>query len=646
MKHPAKWTSPVPFWNDDAPDGDLLRPRILRFATDSFMEDLFALLERDPRGLPALEAEPETWRGPSRRSDAVLGATPSTESVSFAKLRRRLLGRSEAPRIDDPDTGALKLYQPAHQRHYLVSGVLACTARPGFPDRTVDKSRNQSVSMLLRRLVPPEHGEAFDENGHMSGKWTEAAFVNGPQPRWVRIPDSTRLAAGEERLPVFSATYKELDDRCRRLFLGTIPVGRREVYQSTPIEQAIAPNPDTSETSMEQLGGLLDKSILGPWQVLAESCFDALGNTPEHLISRGSSDAIPMVIDSASQPDPAILAAFRADKQIASWHILAELREFLLHYGTKSVKTALEHSDASATALDPLRTTIRWSGRDAWISIANHFAANLAVAVVEIGRERNLSLLSAPKPEVEHQLLFPRHDTTTVAAKPADRWPDFLFLLADPYLGGYPGTSGRNCIVPKLQALRESILRMCDPALAPPASTTIRIPSSSRDAWYSVRFVLEHPECTHHEEIVGPPTVPFQMAGYFDANAPVRPVRIGLPIDPTPEGLRKADRNTVFMLSDTMCNQISRMKGIGFVDLVLSVLPWPFHKALPKPPAGDCKNGNELGMMLVLSIPIITLCALIILIIMVTLLDMVFKWLPFFMFWIPVKKDPKGNVIP
>ena len=49
-----------------------------------------------------------------------------------------------------------------------------------------------------------------------------------------------------------------------------------------------------------------------------------------------------------------------------------------------------------------------------------------------------------------------------------------------------------------------------------------------------------------------------------------------------------------------------------------------------------------LGMMLVVSIPIITLCALIILIIMVTLLDMVFKWLPFFMFWIPVKSR-KGD---
>ncbi len=646
MKHPAKWTAPVPFWNDaSSPENDMLRPRILRFATDSFMEDLFGLLERDPRGLPALEAEAETWRGPSRRSDAVLVVEPSTESGPLKRLHRKLLARSLAPRIDKPDPDALKLYQPAHQRHYLASAMLVCE-RPGLPDRRVDRSLNQSVSMLVRRLVPPAQGAPFDANGRMVDGWTEAAFVQGPQPRWVRIAavDSARIAAGEERLPVFPATYKELDDRCRRLFLGTIPVGRREVYQNTPVEEEAVSGGGSKEPSMDRLGGLLDKLVLGPWQVLAESCFDAMGNVPEHLISRGSSDAIPMAIDSNSKPDAATLAGFRADKQIASWHILAQLHGFLLDYGTESVKSALGSRDATAAALSPLRETIRWSGYDASRSIANHFAKDLAVAIVEIGRAHNLSRLSAPKPEVEHQLVFPRHDTAITVAMPVDKWPDFLFLLADPYLGGYPGASGRNCIAPKLEALRESLLEMCDPALAPSGSTAIRIPSSTRDAWYSIRFVLEHPECTHHDEIMGPPTVPFQLAGYFDANAPVRPVRIGLPIDPTPEGLRKADRNTVFMLSDTMCNQISRMKGIGFVDLVLSVLPWPFHKGLPKPPAGDCKKGDELGMMLVVSIPIITLCALIILIIMVTLLDIVFKWLPFFMFWIPVKKDSKGNV--
>ena len=71
------------------------------------------------------------------------------------------------------------------------------------------------------------------------------------------------------------------------------------------------------------------------------------------------------------------------------------------------------------------------------------------------------------------------------------------------------------------------------------------------------------------------------MAGFFDPDAPARPIRIALPLDTSPAGLRKFDRNTAFMISDMLCGQIDRMKGMTLGDLVLSVLPWPFHKDLP-----------------------------------------------------------------
>jgi hypothetical protein len=92
------------------------------------------------------------------------------------------------------------------------------------------------------------------------------------------------------------------------------------------------------------------------------------------------------------------------------------------------------------------------------------------------------------------------------------------------------------------------------------------------------------------------------------------------------------------MISDVLCGQIKRVKGITFGDLVLSVLPWPFHKDLPSfTETGPCVKGdNPLGMMCSLSIPIITLCALILMIIMVSLLDIIFHWLPWLIFCFPI----------
>ena len=136
------------------------------------------------------------------------------------------------------------------------------------------------------------------------------------------------------------------------------------------------------------------------------------------------------------------------------------------------------------------------------------------------------------------------------------------------------------------------------------------------------------------------------MASFFDPDAPARPIRIGLPLDTSPAGLRRFDKNTVFMMSDVLCGQIDRMKGLGLADLVLSVLPWPFHKSLSVPEKGDCRTGGalSLGVMCSLSIPIITICALLLLMIIVSLLDFIFRWLPYFVvcFPLPGFKGRKG----
>jgi len=110
-----------------------------------------------------------------------------------------------------------------------------------------------------------------------------------------------------------------------------------------------------------------------------------------------------------------------------------------------------------------------------------------------------------------------------------------------------------------------------------------------------------------------------------------------LPIDTTPAGLRKFDKNTAFIMSDILCGQVQKMKSLGFIDLVLSVLPWPFHQDLPVADMKPCGSPSaNFGMICSLSIPIITICALILLMIIVSLLDIIFRWMPFFIICFPL----------
>jgi hypothetical protein len=202
--------------------------------------------------------------------------------------------------------------------------------------------------------------------------------------------------------------------------------------------------------------------------------------------------------------------------------------------------------------------------------------------------------------------------------------------------------------VDKLVALVVRALEKDSAKAAPPPPLAAQPVLDTREGTFVIRCVYERPFCGPLDPpIVSEPSAQFQMAGFFDPDAPARPIRIALPIDTTPAGLRKFDKNTAFMISDVLCGQMQRLRGITFVDLVLSVLPWPFHKDLPSAggKAGPCKSGGvEMGMICTFSLPIITICALILLMIIVLLFDIIFRWIPFFIMCFPLPrfKGKKG----
>src|SRR5690242_1340108 len=87
----TRWFKPAPLW--DQTDTDRTRPYLAEFTSDQFLPDFLSMMD---------------------------GQT----SLSL-----------QAPQ-DEITPGTYKLYQPIHQRYYLVTGSLMCR-QFGLPDHTV-----------------------------------------------------------------------------------------------------------------------------------------------------------------------------------------------------------------------------------------------------------------------------------------------------------------------------------------------------------------------------------------------------------------------------------------------------------------------------------------------------------------------------
>jgi hypothetical protein len=656
-----------------APREAVPQPMILRFHHDAFMQEFLTLLDTQPERLRDYEVRRETWRG---FAPAAVVETPKPESLVLRRLG--LIGRrahrtvaaaavtASAPPV--PTGTPLKLYQPAHQRHYLVACSLVCRVA-GLPDRAIDSGRGEQVGCVIRRLLPPPGGSSAPDD-----TWDEYAWVARPQGYvWQQVGvDSLSVANGEERLPLFAVQFAEGERRRRRLFAGVVPVGKRDAYLGAPKAEAGTNGAGAGVTTRTARKVLLRKEVIEPWKSLVRR---ALGVQGAFTISTADGYEPP----SADQRTRR-LRSEREQIQTISWFILLDLAKYLAQYVTpvwRAVIDPTRRGDLNvpeaalfealdrARISDGLRETIRRDGETSATGATLYELSSVPASLREaLAQFRSGS--EGLNTTLEQQLERIDQPYARTDAASRGRWPAFLFPLVDP---GDPAdvplppvsavvtldaeetrelTFDRAAEDPlqRLDRLTVLILRAlrddrATPAPEPAVPAAAIAPANALEGWFVIRCVFERPGCEPlHNEITSEPTEPFQMAGFFDPDAPARPIRIGLPIDTTPGGLRKFDKNTAFVISDTLCGQLGRLRGLTLGDLVLSVLPWPFHKDLPSldSAGAPCKTGDglSLGMICSLSIPIVTLCALILLIIMVSLFDFLFKWLPYFVVCFPL----------
>jgi hypothetical protein len=689
--HPVLWTAPAPLAGRFGGEGaavaqrfgaDSSRPALLRFDNDAFMDQLLATLAVAPRDLGRFIARPETWRSP--QAAAPEAVAPAAQPALARTLARRVLGRRPPERLEpvaarQPATEQgrartlpLKLYQAAHQRHYLVAAQLVC-GLPGLPDRALPSGGREKVGCVIRRLLPVATGA-----GAAAEPREEFAYVkDATGARWQRLGAEGRsvVADGEELLPLFPMAYTEepATARTRRLWVGSVPVGRREEYLAARAERAapgsaagVAAAPSAIATRKEQFR----VEVAEPWKNLVRTAALALPRLNQATDGPGEAER------------RAAAGALNEQLQAGSWLTLLDLADWLRVHLPALWRVILGEATPDSLALPAQRTLYDWLATQARPVGGTDFPFNQPPAADAAHLADALALVT--RPGVREGLertssVYPHANDGLADDGTALRWPGFKALLAgvrrtgpasyvldgpftalpaaaepeDPTPPEPPPGRPRHLFEAEQAAARiDRLVQMVVAALgdsaAPPDTPPLPYAVTLRDAlvttagdegWFCIRFVHLRCDCGPlHEPLLSDASERFQLASFFDPDAPARPIRIALPLDTTAAGLRKHPKNAVLMVSDVLCGQIQRAKGLGLVDLVLSVLPWPLNKPLNLDGMSKCRNGraDDIGMICSLSIPIVTLCALILLMIIVSLLDFIFRWLPWFVMCLPV----------
>jgi|SoiMethySBSTD1v2_1073268.scaffolds.fasta_scaffold43686_5 hypothetical protein len=628
MEHRVQWTAPSPAWRalSGAADAEVRRgfnrPMLLRFAADTFMDDYTALLTVDPMRLREMVARPETWRGPA----GVVAPTAAAPRFARALQRKRIAAANAAssavatiaPEPPSALQPALKLYQPAHQRYYLVTASLVCQL-PGLPDRAIDVTQEERVTFVVRRLLP-KTGVARPEPGASADEYAYVAAGDGPEWRSVAPADAVSILPGEEQLPLFRTAYLADDGRTRKVFGGLVPVSRREAYI------AAAPRSDDPQTTggavssftLDPRLALLKKQVTEPWRRV----IDRADATEAMLRAATSASTVPGQSERERTRKEA-----REQIQTVSWYVLLDLAKYLQQHVPRvwavvsGTAAPLTSADAALAAAINAATYQR-----------NGVSRTMRAALVDVVA-REAQLESVTQPYVEHSTAWPPEPFPLAAIRSTEELNGML--LPPPPIERFSGLAPST-----FEALVGAALPQVAAAPLPDSPLATRPVLAAGDpGWFVIRCVYERPRCGPlSPPVVSDPTDVFQLAGFFDPDAPARPIRIGLPADVSPAGLRKFDKNTAFMVSDTLCGHVDRMKGLTLGDLVRSVLPWPLHKGLDVPDKGPCTDasGGSLGMMLSVSLPIITICALMLMMIVVNLLDVLFRWVPYFLVSFPV----------
>ncbi|MBI4304978.1 MAG: hypothetical protein HY678_01535 [Chloroflexi bacterium] len=478
--------------------------------------------------------------------------------------------------------GLLKLFQSNQSRFYLVGGVLACKL-PGVPDHQPDTAQRESVFFVLRRLI-------YD---HMLGRDVEYAWATGQSTTQTALPDRLR--------PLLrSRVYQEAPSKGWMPVAnpGQAVVANEERLPLFPMRFKLQGVPRTLYAGMVPVSsretyratGVIDPSPSG-------GDFGKPGGDPRDILFsqqvteplRHLRSFIMGLEGSYAQQDRDVLSR-------AFLYLLLDLMALL----RDSVPSLYGDIIAGRSVTGGLGDLIE--------GVADRAGRALTGYLRVIERDRaQIEGLEADD-DLQDEWVFPltREQLDFVVPRWLNKW------LA-------PMESTAQAPIEREFHRAKRPYQQPDegPLTLTPESARIEASTGAR---YVLRMVYDKPCCG--EVTISEPSRPFTLAPFFDPDAPARKIRIPLPGDTSIEGLRKFDKGVVIELSKQLRAQMQRISGLQ------NLMDGKVNK----------EEGLDFGMTCSLSVPIITVCALILLMIIVQLLNVVFWWLPFFKVCLPIRR--------
>jgi hypothetical protein len=492
-----------------------------------------------------------------------LAHNPDGLEANVASAATAVTYRLPAPgESHPPPPTQLKLFQAAHGHFYLIAASLTCRL-PGLPDHEVNPSAREKVAFVLRRIDDADT------------EWAWCSDSGSPPAKgWAQLDPSGAgaVATGEDLLPLFPACY-QAGDKQRRIYVGLVPTSSSDTFKAAgTLSPLAAPGSGAGAPASDPRPTALATKVTDPLRALAAAPTTAPADVTDPTRRQAIEDAEVAQLVEASRFLLVDFAEFLVTNMPAFWSALNS-RQRPGDAGAGALYDALTSHRADSSSA----TT--W--RDALISAWNTAAILYGDAAGTLPPALNL----AGSPLSGDQL-----DSLIDGALP-EQAPN----AAGSQVTSIQGDSVDPPQVPKL-----------DPQ------------GHSR---YWIRCVYQRPQCSSFQpDVVGDPSERFQIAGFFDFDAPSRSIQISLPIDTGIADLRKLRKNVSFLLSNQLRAQMNRVTNL--------------NDALK----GQFADGGsfDVGLICSFSIPIITICALLVLMIFIQLLNIVFWWMPFLRICFPI----------
>jgi hypothetical protein len=381
---------------------------------------------------------------------------------------------------------------------------------------------------------------------------------------WQRVEDPETIPDDEERLPLAQTPT----GGGRQIFFGYIPVASQDTYAaqpSTELPTANQEDPRIQELDGRFIGPLANKNVFSPDAVAA---------------------------------DAVAAARLELNRRRSSVYLLLELWEYLDLY-------LPEVADALAKNTTP-----------ALIGKSRELTDYMESPRARFGGT-TLTLAAALKQVAAQQEALNQPGDVNVST--LGFTPEYN-LKVNP-LTGLDDPNTDNDFRGRVEA---ALSEAPDTKPAPVAQPKLSTQAGDR---YVLRYAYRRGQCDPPHLYVSRPTRSFELAPFFDPDAPGRNIRVGLPVDVSLAGLRKFKKNVGFVISKELNKKLD-----GIAGQEKDVLD---NKA-------DVKDGGlDIGFICSFSLPIITLCAFILLMIIVILLNLVFWWIPLLKICFPIPLKAK-----